>query len=265
MIRERMREQPLFVSVCCYGVHVCVLAHVCLREEVRACSLMLRVRVGAGTPLSLCACARVPSCSHTKHRRDTCSVCRDLAAHDAVAIHRMGRRLRVRRDACSGRSLVRPSQWGTLREYSRGCRLHAPLVRVAGPAARCSGILGVLTVGYSEYSQEGWHTHHRCSRESPVRPHAAETNQTRLQRHNNRRCTDADGNSLVGVHCSVSRPRGHRAIPYVLRPTSCPTFYVLGRCCTTLRVWACARWIGKSAPLVEACASRRRPLCRRRQ
>jgi hypothetical protein len=93
-------------------------------------------------------------------------VCRDLAAHDAVAIHRMGRRLRVRRDACSGRSLVRPSQWGTLREYSRGCRLHAPLVlsRVAGPAARCGNKQARLRRQRQQAMRRcGWEQPGRCA------------------------------------------------------------------------------------------------------
>jgi hypothetical protein len=38
----------------------------------------------------------------------------------------------------------------------------------------CGGVLGVLTFGYSEYSQGKGCTHRWCSRVSPVRSHAAE-------------------------------------------------------------------------------------------
>jgi hypothetical protein len=85
------------------------------------------------------------------------------------------------------------------------------------------GCAGAPAVGYSEYSLRGTlrtHkgvgcTHRSCSRESLVRPHAAETNKRVYEDNVNRQRTDADGNSLVGVHCSVGRPRGHRAMPYV--------------------------------------------------
>jgi hypothetical protein len=90
----------------------------------------------------------------------------------------------------------------------------------------CGGVLGVLTVGHSAYSQGVGCTHRSCSRESPVRPHAAETNKRVCDDSVNRQCADADGNGVGTVRCSVSR----------LNPWP-PCHAVRGR--------ALAGWIGK--------------------
>ena len=82
--------------------------------------------------------------------------------------------------------------------YSREFRLHAPLVlsRVAGPAARCGN------------------------------------KQTRLQRNNNRQCTDADVGRVPPTWCALlsqaAKPRGQRAVTmsYGQRPfLSCPVLW----------------------------------------
>jgi hypothetical protein len=115
------------------------------------------------------------------------------------------------------------------------------------------GCAGAPAVGYSEYSQ--WGTLRTpegvgCAPLvlSRVAGPAARcgNKQTRLRRRQRQQATH---------RCGCER---RRYCALLSRSAPWPP-------CHSARGRALAGWIGKSAPLVEACASRRRPLCRRRQ